>query len=106
MAETVPGVQTIRAYGVQQGFISLADTLLERWVACTFYLMAAERWLTVRLNFLGTAITLLTACLVVQGRDITAPATAGLMLLYALKVHKRGVRFTIVSPGTCAVVLY
>ncbi|KAL3196873.1 hypothetical protein MRX96_014967 [Rhipicephalus microplus] len=86
IAETVPGVQTIRAYAVQRGFVALSDSLLERWISCAFYLMGAERWLTVRLNFLGTAVSLVTACLLVHGRDTLGPATIGLTLLYALKV--------------------
>ncbi|XP_077538722.1 multidrug resistance-associated protein 1-like isoform X3 [Haemaphysalis longicornis] len=86
VAETVPGVQTIRAYAVQRGFVELSDSLLGRWVSCSFHLMAAERWLTVRLNFVGNAVTLVTACLLVQGRELVGPATVGLTLLYALKV--------------------
>ncbi|XP_077499037.1 multidrug resistance-associated protein 1-like [Amblyomma americanum] len=86
IAETVPGVQTIRAYAVQRAFIALSDTLLERWISSAFHLMAAERWLTVRLNFLGTAVSLFTACLLVHGRDVFGPAAYGLTLLYALKV--------------------
>ncbi|CAN7943686.1 unnamed protein product, partial [Ixodes pacificus] len=86
VSETVPGVQTIRAYGVQTPFEGLSDDLLERWVASSFYLMCADRWLTLRLNLLGTAITLVTAILLVHGRETTGPAAAGLTLLYALKV--------------------
>ncbi|CAN7943627.1 unnamed protein product [Ixodes pacificus] len=86
VSETVPGVQTIRAYGVQTPFEGLSDALLERWVASSFYLMCADRWLTLRLNLLGTAITLVTAILLVHGRETTGPAAAGLTLLYALKV--------------------
>ncbi|KAM7301952.1 putative multidrug resistance protein [Ixodes scapularis] len=86
VSETVPGVQTIRAYGVQTPFEGLSDALLERWVASSFYLMCADRWLTLRLNLLGTAITLVTAILLVHGRETTGAAAAGLTLLYALKV--------------------
>ncbi|KAL1443373.1 hypothetical protein MTO96_007461 [Rhipicephalus appendiculatus] len=86
IAETVPGVQTIRAYAVQRGFVALSDSLLEHWISCAFHLMGAERWLTVRLNFLGTAVSLVTACLLVHGRDTFGQATIGLTLLYALKV--------------------
>ncbi|KAK8768786.1 hypothetical protein V5799_014749 [Amblyomma americanum] len=89
IAETVPGVQTIRAYAVQRAFIALSDTLLERWISSAFHLMAAERWLTVRLNFLGTAVSLFTACLLVHGRDVFGPAAYGLTLLYALKAPWR-----------------
>ncbi|CAN8003757.1 unnamed protein product, partial [Ixodes hexagonus] len=88
VSETVPGVQTIRAYGVQRPFEGLSDALLERWVACSFYLMCADRWLTLRLNLLSTAITLFTAVLVVRGRETIGPAAAGLTLLYALKVRR------------------
>ncbi|KAH7971518.1 hypothetical protein HPB49_025390 [Dermacentor silvarum] len=86
IAETVPGVQTIRAYAVQRGFVAISDSLLERWISCAFHLMAAERWLTVRLNFLGNAVSLVTACLLVHGRDTFGPAVIGLTLLYSLRL--------------------
>ncbi|XP_070381871.1 multidrug resistance-associated protein 1-like isoform X3 [Dermacentor albipictus] len=86
IAETVPGVQTIRAYAVQRAFVALTDALLERWISCAFHLMAAERWLTVRLNFLGTAVSLVTACLLVHGRDSFGAAVIGLTLLYSLRL--------------------
>ncbi|XP_040361208.2 ATP-binding cassette sub-family C member 2 [Ixodes scapularis] len=51
--------------------------------------MCADRWLTLRLNLLGTAITLVTAILLVHGRETTGAAAAGLTLLYALKAPWR-----------------
>ncbi|XP_064477021.1 ATP-binding cassette sub-family C member 3-like [Ornithodoros turicata] len=86
ISETVNGVHSIRAYGVQQDFIQVADVLLLRYLNCYYYIMAAERWLSVRLDLLGMFIGLLTACLLVREKYTIGPGTAGLTLLYALKI--------------------
>ncbi|KNC99091.1 uncharacterized protein SPPG_06036 [Spizellomyces punctatus DAOM BR117] len=86
--ETLHGAPSIRAYGEQARFISQTDTMINTNNAPTFLLVAAQRWLGVRLESLGAVLVFFAGLFGLLNRDNDAlsPALLGLSLSYALQV--------------------
>ncbi|GAA5830776.1 hypothetical protein JCM5353_002363 [Sporobolomyces roseus] len=85
--ETLGGVSTIRAYRQSQRFIAENEARLDRNQEAFFPSINCNRWLAVRLEFLGSIIILSTAVLAVTTLVRTNSVNAGivgLMLSYAL----------------------
>ncbi|KAG0326667.1 hypothetical protein BG000_001289, partial [Podila horticola] len=82
--ETLAGVSTIRAMRVGNQFISDSATKSDRSSNAYFAYMIANRWMHIRLEFLGAVVVLATALLAVLGRKTLGPAMAGLALSYSL----------------------
>ncbi|XP_067139263.1 multidrug resistance-associated protein 1-like [Centruroides vittatus] len=85
-SETINGVSSIRAYRVQKHFTNRADERVDVNQTCYFHSLAVNRWLGIRLEFLGSFILLATALLVVWARDDMDSGIVGLNLSYALGV--------------------
>ncbi|WKX90939.1 hypothetical protein Q1695_009632 [Nippostrongylus brasiliensis] len=86
--ETIQGVATIRAFGWTDMFRKKNLHKLETHVRCSYYSLVSNRWLSVRLEWLGSTIILATALLAVISRDwgsITAGAI-GLSVSYSLNI--------------------
>ncbi|VDM69200.1 unnamed protein product [Strongylus vulgaris] len=87
-AESVQGATTIRAFGWTGMFKKQNKEKLESHVRCSYYSLVSNRWLSVRLELLGSTVILATALLAVISRDwgtITAGAI-GLSVSYSLNV--------------------
>ena len=91
--ETIGGVSTIRAYRQQHRFIFENETRLDNNQRAYVLSMACERWLTIRLEFLGAIIIFGVAIFAVVGviygtGSISAIDTGivGLSVSYALNV--------------------
>ncbi|XP_075974897.1 multidrug resistance-associated protein 1-like isoform X2 [Anticarsia gemmatalis] len=86
--ESILGATSIRAFGVQDRFVTDFQEKVDDFQA-GFYLSAvADRWLAIRLNALGNFILLFAALFVVMGRENISPGLAGLSLSYTLKITK------------------
>ena len=83
-SETLDGATTIRAFRAQDRFYHTVTQRLRTNLRAYFLGTACNRWLAVRLEGLGTAITGSAAILTVAMR--TKPYLAGLSLTYALSV--------------------
>lgn len=85
--ETLGGVSTIRAYRQSQRFIVENEARIDRNQEAYFPSINANRWLAVRLEFLGSLIILSTAIIavftLVRNRSLDA-GLVGLMLSYGL----------------------
>ncbi|GAA5929198.1 hypothetical protein JCM1841_006231 [Sporobolomyces salmonicolor] len=85
--ETLGGVSTIRAYRQMQRFIAENEARVDRNQEAFFPSINCNRWLAVRLEFLGSIIIVSTAVLavftLVQTNNVNA-GVVGLMLSYAL----------------------
>ncbi|GAA5894971.1 uncharacterized protein JCM6883_002275 [Sporobolomyces salmoneus] len=85
--ETLGGVSTIRAYRQSQRFIAENEARLDRNQEAFFPSINCNRWLAVRLEFLGSIIILSTALLavttLVRSNSVNA-GIVGLSLSYAL----------------------
>ena len=84
--ETVNGVQTIRAYKLQGHFIAQSEFKVDENQKAGFPSIVSNRWLAVRLEFVGNLIIFCAALFSVLGRDSLTPGLVGLSISYALSV--------------------
>lgn len=87
--ETLGGISTIRAYGQQARFVQENEIRMDTNVRAYFPSISANRWLAVRLEFIGSVIILFAAAFaaisVASGSGLTAGAV-GLAMSYALNI--------------------
>ncbi|CAJ0593581.1 unnamed protein product [Cylicocyclus nassatus] len=87
-SESVQGATTIRAFGWTDMFKKQNKEKLEAHVRCSYYSLVSSRWLSVRLELLGSTIILATALFAVISRNwgtITA-GEIGLSVSYSLNI--------------------
>ncbi|KAG0271907.1 Canalicular multispecific organic anion transporter 2, partial [Linnemannia gamsii] len=84
--ESLVGVPTIRAMGVEDQFIMQNEKKSTISANAYFTYQMVSRWLRIRLEALGACIILSTALFVVLDRHSLDPGMAGLALSYALTV--------------------
>ncbi|KAG2035311.1 P-loop containing nucleoside triphosphate hydrolase protein [Suillus americanus] len=85
-SESLAGLSTIRAYDQQSVFIANNARRIDRNQLCYLPSTAVNRWLAIRLEFVGAVILLVTAVLAVSAvatSDVDA-GLVGLVLSYAL----------------------
>jgi ABC-type multidrug transport system fused ATPase/permease subunit len=85
-SESLAGLSTIRAYDQQSIFIANNERRIDRNQLCYLPSTAVNRWLAVRLEFVGAVIIFVTAVLAVSAvvtSDVDA-GLVGLVLSYAL----------------------
>ncbi|KAF9932494.1 hypothetical protein FBU30_008067 [Linnemannia zychae] len=88
-SETLAGVSTIRAMNAKERFIKLNDEKVDLSAETSLAFGIANRWLKVRLEFLGALIVFDTALLAVlnHGSDNRVSASlVGLSLTYAMNI--------------------
>nr|XP_014351311.1 PREDICTED: canalicular multispecific organic anion transporter 2 [Latimeria chalumnae] len=85
-SETITGSSVIRAYGRQTSFIGISDKKVDENQKCYYPSIVANRWLGVRIEFIGTCIVLFAALFAVIGRKNLNPGLVGFSLSYALQV--------------------
>lgn len=85
--ETIAGQSTIRAYRAQERFILESDNRVDFNQKCTMPSgVVSNRWLSVRLELIGTLIILFAVLFALLGKDLLTGATVGLSISYALQV--------------------
>ncbi|KAJ8319363.1 hypothetical protein KUTeg_004454 [Tegillarca granosa] len=84
--ETIVGVSTIRAYQQQGRFITESEYKVDENLICHFPAIIANRWLAIRLEFVGNCIVFFAALFAVIGRDSLSAGIVGLSITYALNV--------------------
>jgi ABC-type multidrug transport system fused ATPase/permease subunit len=84
--EALGGAVTIRAYADQPRFRRLSDALVDTNQSAYFAGVSANRWLAVRLEFVGALVTTGAALFAVVARDSIDPSVAGLSISYALSI--------------------
>ncbi|KAI8821981.1 ABC transporter type 1, transmembrane domain-containing protein [Fimicolochytrium jonesii] len=86
-SETITGAPTIRAYGAEQRFTEEIYARIDQNHRPFFYLWVSNRWLGIRIDFVGAAVSFSSAAAILAtmhwgpGMD---PGAAGLSLSYAL----------------------
>ena len=83
-SETVQGVSSVRAYGLAEKFIKECHRRIDLNNSCFYPSVAATRWLTVRLGFLGFTVVLMSGVFAVLYRDTLSPSLAGLAISFSL----------------------
>ncbi|KAK9710865.1 Transporter of the ATP-binding cassette (ABC) [Basidiobolus ranarum] len=80
--ETLNGVSTIRAFGVEKKFLRENYSKIDTHLRPFLYLWAANRWLSIRIDIIGGFVAFFTGLFLLQGK--VDPNLAGLSLNYAL----------------------
>ncbi|KAH6913063.1 ATP-binding cassette transporter YOR1 [Coprinopsis sp. MPI-PUGE-AT-0042] len=86
-SESLSGLATIRAYGESRRFILENQTRVDVENRAYWLTVTNQRWLGIRLDFLGGLLTFIVALLTVGTRFVISPAQTGLVLSYILSVQ-------------------
>ncbi|KAM6957261.1 multidrug resistance-associated protein 1 [Aplochiton taeniatus] len=84
--ETLLGTSVIRAFGEQERFIRESDSRVDHNQKAYYPSIVANRWLAVRLEFVGNCIVSFAALFAVMARESLSPGIMGLSISYALQL--------------------
>ncbi|KAM6182924.1 ATP-binding cassette sub-family C member 2 [Erethizon dorsatum] len=85
-SETVTGLPVIRAFEHQQRFLMCNEVAIDNNQKCVFSWIVANRWLAVRLEFLGNMIVFCSSLLLVIYKNTLSGDTIGFVLSNALNI--------------------
>ncbi|KAM3860086.1 ATP-binding cassette sub-family C member 3, partial [Diretmus argenteus] len=85
-SETVTGASVIRAYGRLSAFVTMSDMKVDENQKSYYPGIVSNRWLGVRVEFIGNCIVLFAALFAVLGKEKLNPGLVGLSVSYALQV--------------------
>ncbi|KAL0984010.1 hypothetical protein UPYG_G00135860 [Umbra pygmaea] len=85
-SETITGSSVIRAYGRHNAFVLTSDMKVDDNQKSYYPGIVSNRWLGVRIEFIGNCIVLFAALFAVIGKDKLNPGMVGLSVSYALQV--------------------
>ncbi|KAI9486755.1 MAG: hypothetical protein EXX96DRAFT_550463 [Benjaminiella poitrasii] len=81
--ETLIGVTTIRAYGVEEQFMRTVYEKIDSYVAPFYLLWMSNRWLYARVEFTGSFVTFFTGLFLIFNIKHVDAGMAGISLFYA-----------------------
>ncbi|XP_018091823.1 multidrug resistance-associated protein 1 isoform X2 [Xenopus laevis] len=84
--ETLLGSSVIRAFGEQKRFIQISDFKVDENQRAYYPSIVSNRWLAIRLEFVGNCIVLFASLFAVISRSTLSPGLVGLSVSYALQV--------------------
>ncbi|XP_042224815.1 multidrug resistance-associated protein 1-like isoform X3 [Homarus americanus] len=84
--ESIQGASTIRAYGKEHQFIQDSEAKVDFNLRSSNPSVMANRWLAIRLEFIGNIMTFSAAMFAVVGRGNISGGIVGLSVSYALSV--------------------
>ncbi|CAJ1067622.1 canalicular multispecific organic anion transporter 1 [Xyrichtys novacula] len=85
-SETVSGLSVIRAYGHQERFLKHNEITIDENLKSVYPWIVSNRWLAIRLEFLGNLVVFFAALFAVLSRDSLDSGLVGLSISYALNV--------------------
>ncbi|XP_036386238.1 canalicular multispecific organic anion transporter 2 isoform X2 [Megalops cyprinoides] len=85
-SETITGTSVIRAYRRQDAFVLISDMKVDENQKSYYPGIVSNRWLGVRIEFIGNCIVLFAALFAVISKDSLSPGLVGLSVSYALQV--------------------
>ncbi|KAN0041553.1 hypothetical protein ACTFIV_004095 [Dictyostelium citrinum] len=85
-SETLAGVTTIRAFKDVARFVTENERLLDENQKCYYINISSNRWLAIRLEFLGACLVSCAVLYTVLARSRIEAGTAGLVITYALAI--------------------
>uniref|UniRef100_A0A8C9SMX0 Canalicular multispecific organic anion transporter 1-like n=1 Tax=Scleropages formosus TaxID=113540 RepID=A0A8C9SMX0_SCLFO len=84
--ETVTGLSVIRAYGHQERFLRHNEATINENLKSFYPWIVSNRWLAMRLEFLGNLVVFFAALFAVLSRESLESGMVGLSISYALNV--------------------
>ncbi|XP_042861563.1 multidrug resistance-associated protein 1-like isoform X1 [Penaeus japonicus] len=84
--ESIQGASTIRAFGRANQFMLDSEKKVDTNQISSFPSVMANRWLAIRLEFIGNIMTFFASLFAVLGRDTISSGLVGLSVSYALSV--------------------
>ncbi|XP_051774745.1 ATP-binding cassette sub-family C member 3 isoform X7 [Erpetoichthys calabaricus] len=85
-SETITGTSVIRAYGRCNAFVLLSDMKVDENQKSYYPGIVSNRWLGIRVEFIGNCVVLFAALFAVIGKNNLNPGLVGLSVSYALQV--------------------
>ncbi|XP_053165769.1 ATP-binding cassette sub-family C member 2 isoform X2 [Hemicordylus capensis] len=85
-SETVSGLSVIRAYGHEARFLQHNEKTVDINQKCVYSWIVSNRWLAVRLEFVGNLVVFFAALLAVLAKDVLDSGIVGLSISSALSV--------------------
>ncbi|NXY13006.1 MRP3 protein, partial [Atrichornis clamosus] len=85
-SETVSGASVIRAYRRVKAFVDISDLKVDENQKSYYPGIVSNRWLGIRVEFVGNCIVLFAALFAVVGRNSLNAGLVGLSVSYALQV--------------------
>ncbi|XP_071813084.1 multidrug resistance-associated protein 1-like isoform X5 [Apostichopus japonicus] len=85
-SETLSGTSTIRAFSKQKDFILQNEQLVDRNQETYYPNIVSNRWLAIRLEFIGNGIVFFAALFATIGREYLSAGLVGLSVAYAMQV--------------------
>ncbi|XP_053816200.1 ATP-binding cassette sub-family C member 3 isoform X1 [Vidua chalybeata] len=85
-SETVSGASVIRAYRRVKAFVDISDSKVDENQKSYYPGIVSNRWLGIRVEFVGNCIVLFAALFAVIGRNSLNAGLVGLSVSYALQV--------------------
>ncbi|XP_069066294.1 multidrug resistance-associated protein 1 isoform X1 [Pleurodeles waltl] len=85
-SETLLGISVIRAFEEQKRFMQLSDLKVDENQKAYYPSIVANRWLAIRLEYVGNFIVLFAALFAVIARHSLSAGLVGLSVSYALQV--------------------
>ncbi|RDD40608.1 Multidrug resistance-associated protein 1 [Trichoplax sp. H2] len=86
LGETLEGTTTIRGYGAKDRFCIINDKKVDLNAMAYYPNMASNRWLAIRLEFIGNCVVLFSAIFAIIGRNSLPAAIVGLSVSYAMQI--------------------
>ncbi|KAI1399857.1 P-loop containing nucleoside triphosphate hydrolase protein [Hypoxylon fuscum] len=86
-SESVSGMQTIKAYGMETRFVQKLRDAIDDMNAATFLVSGAQGWLTIWLDLIAVSIIVTSGLLVVFNRDQANPSISAVVLGSALALR-------------------
>ncbi|KAJ4480031.1 ABC transporter [Lentinula aciculospora] len=87
-SESLSGLATIRAYGESERFLLDNERRIDVENRAYWLTVTNQRWLGIRLDFLGTILTFVVALLTVGTRFTISPSQTGVVLSYILSIQQ------------------
>ncbi|KAI6009305.1 ABC protein [Pisolithus marmoratus] len=87
-AETFTGLPTIRSYGNMKRFVGANRYYIDLEGRCLYAVIGNQRWLAVRLEFMGAVLTLLVTLLAVTDVSSINAAQIGVALTYTMTLSQ------------------
>ncbi|XP_063348284.1 ATP-binding cassette sub-family C member 2-like [Pelmatolapia mariae] len=84
--ETVSGLSVIRAYKHQERFLKHNEVTIDENLKSIYLWIVSDRWLAIRLEFVGNLVVFFAALFAVISRDSIDSNVVGLSVSYALNV--------------------